>query len=378
MVNKLHIMKNLDSDNTIVNPKILTQSDRSILNRRQFIERITTIGTTVFWGNLLSCTTDPVMPVKNNNILNSVLIIDAHSHPENMCRGDINPSIEDMQNLGMEASSFCVVGDALYLNHKLGMISEVDNTIAQLHRGPKKLINLGKVKPVYKTDDIPKSIGLTDPPGAIMAIEGGDPLEGKPNRVDLFYNIGVRMITIIHRRHNEIGDSMNPMTNENWHGGLTPEGIKIIERMQEIGIIVDVAHTHKKTLEQISKISSAPLIDSHTNPGNGHRQRGWKEMEQVAKTGGVVCTWPQAFPGRSSFRNWAKEILKMKHRIGIEHAGLGTDGGGLNDSSLIKGYKNIPDLIHLATAMQEIGLSRKDISAYMGNNFYRVFQQCVG
>lgn len=367
-----------DSDDTISFPKLFSQIHGSILSRRLFLRHAAALGTTVFLGNLFACATSPTVPIKNENILKGVLIIDAHAHPEKMCRGPESPSIKDMQYLGMEASSFSAVGDLSYILRQKGKISESERTFGQFIYRPQKLIEHGKVKPVLFAEDIPNSLGHTDPPGAIFAIEGGDPLEGKPERVDAFYYFGVRMITVIHRRHNEIGDSMNPMTKENWHGGLTPAGRKIIERMQEVGMVVDVAHAHKRTLKQIAEISAAPLIDSHTNPGNGHRQRSWKEMEQVAKTGGVICTWPQAFPGRSSFRSWAEEILKMKQRLGIESVGLGTDGGGLIDCELIYGYKNIRDLIYLATVMQEIGLSSEDIAAYMGGNFYRVFKQCVG
>ena len=325
----------------------------------------------VFTGSLFSCATIPEISPKNENILKGVLIIDAHAHPG---RG----SIGDMQHLGMEASSFSTVGDRVYLSRGKLKMSEFDSTFLQLRRGPKIKVTLDMVKLVLKAADIPNSIGWTDPPGAILAIEGGDPLEGNPDMVDFFYDHGIRMITVIHRHNNEIGDSMNPMTPENWHGGLTPTGRKIIERMQDLGMIVDVAHAHKRTLRQIAEISSAPLVDSHTNPGHGHRQRSWKEMEQVAKTGGVICTWPQAFPGRSTFRSWAKEILKMKQRLGMEHVGLGMDSGGLIDCKLINGYSDIRDLVYLAAEMQEMSLSREDIAAYMGGNFYRVFEQCVG
>ena len=52
-------------------------------------------------------------------------------------------------------------------------------------------------------------------------------------------------------------------------------------------------------------------------------------LETIAKTEGIVCTWPIGTSAhRSTFMDWALEILQMKKRLGMEHVGLGTDGGG--------------------------------------------------
>ena len=57
--------------------------------------------------------------------------------------------------------------------------------------------------------------------------------------------------------------------------------------------------------------------------------------------------------------------------------GLGTDGGGhLPDR--VRGYRDVADLNSLAAAMIDVGLTRDDVSAYMGGNFLRVFKACTG
>jgi membrane dipeptidase len=157
--------------------------------------------------------------------------------------------------------------------------------------------------------------------------------------------------------------------------------------MQDLGIVVDVAHAHATTLKQIAEMSSRPLVDSHTSPCSIEdplqcgRSRTWKEMERIAKTDGVVCTWPLAYTRgattRMTFSDWAKEILQMKNRLGIKHVGLGTDGGG-DLPGLIEGYRDIGDLLKLVKTMQEFGFSQDEIAAYMGGNFYRVLRSCIG
>jgi microsomal dipeptidase-like Zn-dependent dipeptidase len=61
----------------------------------------------------------------------------------------------------------------------------------------------------------------------------------------------------------------------------------------------------------------------------------------------------------------------------MEHIGLGTDvGEGL--PGFMEGYRDIWDLVKLVKAMQEVGFSIDEISAYMGGNFYRVLRNCIG
>jgi membrane dipeptidase len=290
----------------------------------------------------------------------------------------------------MVASSFAAVGDQVFLSRGREAGDEYHNTKAQLDWWIKGPLKSGKLKLVLEASDIPSAVSANSPPGAILAIEGGDPLEGNPDRVNEFYRYGVRMITLVHYRNNQLGDIMRMMQNllpGPSHHGLTPEGRKVVERMEDLGMLVDVAHADAITLKEIVEMSSRPLVDSHTSPCAGEdplncgRFRTWKEMEMIAKTGGVVCTWPIAYErktgSRVTFLDWATEILEMKKRLGMEHVGLGTDGGG-GLPKFIEGYRDVGDLVHLAKAMKEVGFSQDEISAYMGGNFYRVLQKCIG
>jgi len=65
----------------------------------------------------------------------------------------------------------------------------------------------------------------------------------------------------------------------------------------------------------------------------------------------------------------------MKNNFGIEHVGLGTDGGGCYRP--MDEYHDERDLEKLAVAMLEVGLSREDIAAYMGGNVLRVLNACM-
>ena len=321
-------------------------------------------------------------------------MIDAHAHPDRYVfssrQVDTSSSLKAIQALGMAASSFSAVGDQVFLNRGRQPGTEYGSTKTQLEHWIKGPIQRGKLKLVLKVSDIPDAVDEKSPPGAILAIEGGDPLEDKPDRVDEFYHLGVRMITLVHYQNNALGDIMRAYENlapGRAHNGLTPPGRKVVERMQELGMVVDVSHAHTTTFKEVADISSKPLVDSHTSPCSVDdplqcgRFRTWKDMERIAKSDGVVCTWPIAYKRgtnvRVTFQDWAREILEMKNRLGMDHVGLGTDGGG-GLPGFIEGYRDVRDLVHLVKAMQEVGLSQEEINAYMGGNFFRVLKDCIG
>jgi len=366
----------------------------SNMNRRQFLQYSSAWGVFLsLGGGIFSCAQVPPKPDADQPILQGLRIIDPHAHPDQFhhvrpSRIDKSSTLQAIKAAGMVASAFAAVGDREFFS-RTSTIPYYQSTKAQLQR-VHDLVKAGKVNPVLKTADVPVALNKNEPPGAILAIEGGDPLDSQPERVEEFYRMGVRIITLVHYRNNDLGDIMAP-----WRGldpgpyknGLTRAGRKVIERMEEVGMVVDVAHAHPATLRDIVEMNPKPLLDSHTNPcpidnpRRCHRQRSLIDMERVAKTGGVVCTWPFAYDRpdqkRRTFLDWAREILEMKKRLGMEHVGLGTDGGG-NIPRLIEGYRDVRDLSQLVAAMQAVGLSLEDIKAYLGGNVYRVLQKCIG
>jgi microsomal dipeptidase-like Zn-dependent dipeptidase len=354
------------------------------MNRREFLKCVTVLGASITLGKT-SAYANWLTNKKRNGFPEGMLLIDAHAHPDifpctdSFC--DETSTVEKIREIGMNASCFAVVEDQnpagefqSLINHLLYVIGFEDER---------------KITIIRRHSDLPHFVHPPRfAPGAILAVEGATPLGTDLDKVDELYDLGVRLITPMHNRVNDIGDIMTAAPSQ---GGLTVVGRQMVERMMSIGIIVDVAHAHMNTLQgiaEIARINGIPIIDSHTslthreNPYGTTRLRTFEEMEIVAETGGVVCTWPLGWyvddsHHRMSFLDWAKENLEIVRKIGIEHVGLGTDGGGgLPD--LVDGYGSILDLPNLVEAMDEVGFKRKEIAAYMGGNLFRVIKQCIG
>jgi microsomal dipeptidase-like Zn-dependent dipeptidase len=356
------------------------------MKRREFLKNCIAIGASLALGNTMGYA-NPLVNRKRNGFPPGTLLIDPHAHPDifpctpSYC--DQTSTLEKVTELQMNASSFAGVGD-----RRTGPTPvPFDELLTQLDI-VRNFEEEGKVTIVRGPSDLPRYINpRTFVPGALLAVEGATSIGTDVDKVDALYDYGVRLITPMHYMVNDIGDIM---TAAEVNGGLTATGQEIVERMMALGIIVDVAHAHINTLQgivEIAQINGVPIIDSHTsltlreNPYGTTRLRTWEEMEMVAQTDGIVCTWPLAWRAgeyhRTSFLDWASENLAIAQRIGIEHIGLGTDGGGgLPD--LIEGYRSILDLPKLGRAMDAVGFREREIAAYMGGNLFRVIRQCFG
>ncbi|MDO8786534.1 MAG: membrane dipeptidase [Sulfuritalea sp.] len=314
----------------------------------------------------------------------NLLIADPHAHPYPLQGGrsfdSSTPTIEIMKKLNMALCSFSAVGDVAYMRRGSGApFADTKDQLGKIRRMEEE----GQVRLALKSPDLQALTASRTAPAGLMAIEGGDALEGKLQNLDVFHEYGVRLMTLMHERDNEIGFNQRSSSD----GPLSPFGVQVVERMNKLGMVIDVAHARTGTLKGIAEVSAMPLVDSHTSPflqgeeGAGSRRlRTWQEMETIAKTGGLVCTWPLAYSGKNSQRttlkHWAEEIVLMKARLGIEHCGLGTDGGG-GLPRLVEGWRSIASLPDLMAEMGKAGLTREDIAACVGGNFLRLLGKCL-
>ncbi len=321
-------------------------------------------------------------------VLDGIAVIDIHAHPD-CSDGDGVAKVADLVPGGLSAACFAVVGDSQWSHGRPSDLTvhpvERPYALRQIKAWLDGPLAQGRAALVRTAADLPGA-GATVP-GAILAIEGGDPLEGRADRVDEFYGLGVRLITLIHYRNNEIGDTMrpNPKGRDSgpFRGGLSPEGREIITRMEALGMVVDVAHASAATLADILAVATKPVIDSHTgpchrgSPGLCGRLRTPEEMRSVVAAGGVVCSWAYARPlSAGGFAEWAGDIMEMKDWLGAEGVGLGTDTGG--HLNYVSGYRGWRDLDQLAQALVAAGMTREELAGFFGGNVRRVLGQCLG
>lgn len=217
----------------------------------------------------------------------------------------------------------------------------------------------------------------------LLGLEGGDAIGGEVGRVDELAAIGVRVVVPVHLADNQLGSTCLPW--QRYVGplpvrrrvavGLSPLGRRVVERMNEVGIVVDVSHADERTTLDILAASRRPVIASHAGAravDGFARYLTDDELRAIAATGGVVGLWPYNHRGRGvptlgALVAHARHVAEL---VGPEHLCLGTDMNGV--PGVMDGYRDERDLPRLTDALLADGFGADDARGILGENVLRV------
>ncbi len=227
----------------------------------------------------------------------------------------------------------------------------------------------GNIRLVLDPSDI--TAASNNGPGVFLSCEGADFLDGTVSGLDQAYEQGVRSVTLVHYRINELGDIQ---TEEAKHGGLTAFGREIVREMNRLGMIVDLAHaTFAATVHALEE-SSKPIMISHSHlasPGAEHpRLLSEEHAKMVADAGGVIGAWPAGF-AQESLADYCEEICRLVDIVGVEHVAIGTDLDA-NYKPVLTSYEQFPEV---AAGLANLGMSAAEIDQVLGGNFIRLFDK---
>jgi membrane dipeptidase len=227
-----------------------------------------------------------------------------------------------------------------------------------------------------------------------LSLEGADPLQNDIHLLRVFYELGVRGLGLVWSRRNYVGDGVFFGDKRcGTQGGLSPFGVELIEKAEELGMFIDVSHLNDAGFEDVIEVASKPIIASHSNCrslAGSMRNLTDSQIEAIAKNGGVI--------GMNSINKFVAddgEAASVKHLVdhvdhivkiaGIEHVGIGFDlCDSLQDYLSIEQQLPSKDVINthadLTSFTSELLLrdySDKDIQSILGENFMRIFKQLV-
>lgn len=256
---------------------------------------------------------------------------------------------------------------------------------------------------------------------AFIGIENGYPIAKDISRVEEFYNLGARYITLSHSRNNDICDSSTDDLGPE-HNGLSVFGEQVVQEMNRLGMMVDVSHISDQAFYDVIELSNAPVIASHSSCRalcESPRNLDDDMLLALKDNGGVIqicilsnyLKQPEPNPvldqkmkelrekyndfeglSEEEFEQARKEYYQVRNKyrklatvkdavdhidhvvqlIGIDHVGIGSDfdgGGGIEDVRDVSQMKNITrELIRR-------GYSRAEISKIWGGNIMRVLRK---
>ena len=208
---------------------------------------------------------------------------------------------------------------------------------------------------------------------AVFAVEGGDFIEDRLDRVHEAFHDGVRAITIVHYHVNQIGDIQ---TEAPVHQGLTPLGKSIVREMNRAGIIVDLAHATFAVAKDVVAVSTKPVMVSHTNlptpTATFPRLISSEHAKLVAAAGGIIGSWPSGM-GQATFADFIDSIQRLVDTVGVEHVAIGTDMDA-NYKPVLRSYR---DWSLIPAALLARGMHEAEVANIMGGNFLRIFKANV-
>ena len=212
----------------------------------------------------------------------------------------------------------------------------------------------------------------------LMGLEGAHGVGERVENVDTLHAEGVRYVGLAHFTPNRY--AMTNVLSGVPGGGLSDDGKALIRRMNELGMIVDLAHTHPASIRDALAESVAPAIVSHTGVRGAFdifRNLGDEEMIAIAEDGGAVGVFFASLwiaeGNTSTVADVVDHIDHVVRTVGIDHVGIGSDFDGF--VKLPDDLAEADELPALTVALLERGYAPGDLRKLYAENMMRVFRE---
>jgi membrane dipeptidase len=238
----------------------------------------------------------------------------------------------------------------------------------------------------------------------VSSLESATQIENEVDRVDVLYGLGVRVMGIAYSEANSLGSGLKEKND----GGLTAFGHRVVERMNKLGMTIDVSHCGDQTARDVIAASNKPIFMTHVGARalwNISRLKPDDVHIACAEKGGVIgveaaphTTLTEKHPNHSieSVMEHFDYLVKL---VGIDHVSFGLDtlfgdhvglhralsaalsigaahaGVEFEEVDYVKGLENPSEAYpNVVRWLVKHGYSREDIRKVMGENIMRVLK----
>jgi membrane dipeptidase len=361
-------------------------------------------------------------------VLQQAIIIDTHADTPQMMLDEscdlaqpdspLSVSISKMRHGHLGAEFFSIWVDVTWpkqdlIHRALDLIDVVNEQVAR-H---------SDVLGMATTADEVVRLHLQGKFAILMGVEGGHIIEDDLHVLDIYSRLGVRYMTLTHTANTGWADSSGDQPKWN---GLTDFGKQVVERMNRLGMMVDISHVSDKTFYDALAVTRAPVIASHSSCRalcNVPRNMSDDMIRALAKNGGVMDinfysgflsqAYADAYKkvdkqldaelaaARARYASQGKRLpyleeQKIEQSVlkdlpvpsytaiadhidravqvgGVDHVGLGSDFDGINSAPL--GMEDVSRLPDLVRELARRGYSEQDLKKILGGNLLRVMRQ---
>lgn len=236
--------------------------------------------------------------------------------------------------------------------------------------------------------------------GLLLALEGVEPFGVDLHTADVFWELGLRMASLTWNRRNPFADG----AAEDADGGLSRLGRALVDRLRELGVVLDLAHASPRTFAEIlERADEGRVLVSHAGcrAVNDHpRNLSDGQLRALAQHGGVFCLMLHPLAIDPERRTIERAIEHLEHAagiVGVENVGLGGDfvgrlarvlpavpdppdglmPPGLELGSSLEGLSGPEDYPALSDALHARGWPEHDIAGVMGANLVTLLRRSL-
>jgi len=212
--------------------------------------------------------------------------------------------------------------------------------------------------------------------GALLAVEGGEALQGDISVLRILHRLGVRSLCLTWNNRNEIADGVAEMVTG---GGLTNFGREVIREMNRLGMLIDVSHLAEKGFWDVLERSEVPVIASHSNAKSiwDHpRNLTDNQIRGLAQKGGIIgINFVAEFlgPDGCNLENLWRHIEHICSLVGDDFLGFGSDFDGTD--KLLGGIRDVTSFSDVISFLHSHGCSETTIRKICYDNCLRVLRK---
>jgi membrane dipeptidase len=295
-------------------------------------------------------------------------------------------TLERFAKAGFTMLSVSMATDMTNLSNTIHYLAETSDYIK---KQPEKYLLIQKPEDIFSAKQQGK-LGIS------YMFQGSNPLEKNLALVDIFYTLGVRSLILSYNIRNAMGDGCVELSD----AGLSHLGKKLIQRMNEVGMLIDCAHTSYRTSLEAIEHSQKPVIFSHSNVFNLHAHPRNLKDEQIkacAQSGGFIGingNGPLLGDDSASIKTYVDHVEYIIQLVGDDYVGLGTDlvyfpeifASFMQKNSSVYpinyGIKSIDQwrsvqpeqLPEITVELQNRGYTQSSIQKILGGNYLRVIK----
>ncbi|XP_058486026.1 dipeptidase 1 [Solea solea] len=217
---------------------------------------------------------------------------------------------------------------------------------------------------------------------SLIGVEGGHSIDSSLATLRIMYHLGVRYLTLTHSCNTPWADNwlVDTESEPSQHNGLSPFGKQLIEEMNRMGMLIDLAHVTVAVMNQVLDMSKAPVIFSHSSAYSvcPHKRNVPDDIlkKVKAKNGIVMVNFYNDYVTCShtaKLSDVADHFDHIKKVAGADIIGFGGDYDGV--TRLPEGLEDVSKVPNLVAELLRRGWTDEEVKAALGNNLLRVLKE---